>query len=64
MFMLVQCENFSRTHNILFNASKTKYMSFKRREIVHVAPLYFKGSPLNCVHKCDLLGITLQVTEF
>ena len=24
---------------------------------------YFKGSPINCVHTCDLLGITLQVTE-
>ena len=51
---------FSRTHDILFNASKTKYMVFKRREIVHVnvAPLYFDGLPINCVHECDLLGIT------
>ena len=24
--MLEQCESFSRTHDILFNASKTKYM--------------------------------------
>ena len=53
---------FLRTHDILFNASKTKYMVFKRREIVHVnvAPLYFDGSPINCVHECDLLGITLS----
>ena len=38
------------------------YMVFKRREIVHVsvAPLYFDGSPINCVHECDLLGITLS----
>ena len=35
-------------------------MIFKRREIVNVAPLYFKGSPINCVHECDLLGITLS----
>ena len=37
-------------------------MVFKRREIVHVnvAPLYFDGSPINCVHECDLLGITLS----
>ena len=39
--MLEQCERFSRTHEILFNASKTKYMIFKRRQIVNVAPLYF-----------------------
>ena len=39
--MLEQCESFSRTHDILFNASKTKYMIFKRPEIVNVAPLYF-----------------------
>ena len=60
--MLEQCESFSRTHDILFNASKTKYMVFKRRELVHVnaAPLYFDGSPINCVHGCDLLGITLS----
>ena len=60
--MLEQCESFSRTHDILFNASKTKYMVFKRRELVHVnaAPLYFDGSPINCVHECDLLGITLS----
>ena len=42
------------------NASKTKYMIFKRRETVNVAPLYFKGSPLNCVHECDSLAITLS----
>ena len=37
-------------------------MVFKRCEIVHVnvAPLYFGGSPINCVHECDLLGITLS----
>ena len=27
---------------------------------VNVAPLYFDGSPINCVHECDLLGITLS----
>ena len=60
--MLEQCESFSRTHDILFNTSKTKYMFFKRREIVHVnvAPLDFDGSPINCVHECDLLGLTLS----
>ena len=58
--MLEQCEIFSRTHDILFNASKTEYMIFKRREIVNVAPLYFKGSPINCVHECDVLGITFS----
>ena len=60
--MLKQCESLSRTHDILFNASKTKYMVFKRRDIVHVnvAPLYFDGSPINCVHEYDLLGITLS----
>ena len=46
--MLEQCESISRTHDILFNASKTKYMVSKRREIVNVAPLYFNGSPINC----------------
>ena len=58
--MLEQYESFSRTHDILFNASKTEYIIFKCREIVNVAPLYFKGSPINCVHECDLLGITLS----
>ena len=27
---------------------------------VKVAPLYFGGSSINCVHECDLLGITLS----
>ena len=27
---------------------------------VNVAPLYFDGSTINCVHECDLLGITLS----
>ena len=58
--MLEQCESFSRTHDILLNASKTKYMVYKRRERVNVALLYFNGSPINCVHECDLLGITLS----
>ena len=57
--MLEQCKSFSRTYDILFNASKTKYVVFKRREIVNVAPLYF-NSPINCVYECDLLGITLS----
>ena len=60
--MLKQCESFSRTHHILFNASKTRYMVFKHREVVHVnvAPLYFNGPPINYVHECDLLGIPLS----
>ena len=56
--MLEQCESFSRTHDILFNVSKTKYIIFLRREIINVAPLYIKGSPINFVDECDLLGIT------
>ena len=33
---------------------------FKRCESVNTAPLYFKNMPINCVHECDLLGITLS----
>ena len=58
--MLEKCESFALTHDILFNASKTKYMIFKRCESVNTAPLYFKNMPINCVHECDLLGITLS----
>ena len=47
LLCLEQCESFSRTYDILFNGSKTKYKIFKRREIVNVAPLYFKGSHIN-----------------
>ena len=49
-----------RGHDILFNASKTIYMIFKRCESVNTAPLYFRNMPINCVHECDLLGITLS----
>ena len=42
------------------NASKTKYMIFKRCDSVNTASLYFKNMPINCVHECDLLGITLS----
>ena len=37
-------------------------MVFKSREIVHVnvVPLYFDSSPINCVHECEILGITLS----
>ena len=58
--MLEQCDIFLRTHDILFNASKTKSMIFKRLGIENGAPLYFKDSPINGVHACDLLGITLS----
>ena len=60
VLMLEKCESFALTHDILFNASKTKYMIFKRCESVNTAPLYFKNMPINCVHECDLLGITLS----
>ena len=60
VLMLEKCESFALTHDILFNASKTKDMIFKRCESVNTAPLYFKNMPINCVHECDLLGITLS----
>ena len=49
-----------RTHDILFNASKTNYRIFKRRDIVNVAAFYFNGSLINCEHGFDLHGITLS----
>ena len=58
--MFEKCESFALTHDILFNASKTKYIIFKRCESVNTAPLYFKNMHINCVHECDLLGITLS----
>ena len=60
VLMLEKCESFALTHDILFNASKTKYMIFKRCENVNTAPLYFKNMLINYVHECDLLGITLS----
>ena len=59
VLMLENCESFALTHDILFHASKTKYMIFKRWDSVNMDPLYFKNIPINCVHECDLLGITL-----
>ena len=41
VLMLEKCESFALTHDILFNASKTKYMIFKRYESVNMVPLYF-----------------------
>ena len=58
VLMLEKCESFAFTNDIQFNASKTKYMIFKRCE--NLAPLYFKNMPIMCVHACDLLGITLS----
>ena len=60
VLMLEKCESFALTHDILFNASNTKYMIFKRSESVNMVPLYFQNMPINCVHECDLLGITLS----
>ena len=53
VLMLEKCESFALTHDILFNASKTKYMIFKRCESVNMAPLYFKNMLINSVHECD-----------
>ena len=39
VLMLEKCESFALTHDILFNASKTKYTIFKRCESVNTAPL-------------------------
>ena len=43
VLMLEKCESFALTHDILFNASKTKYMIFKCCESVNTVPLYFKN---------------------
>ena len=40
--MLEKCESFALTHDILFNASKTKYMIFKRCESVNTAHCTFE----------------------
>ena len=48
VLMLEKCESFALTHDILFNAAKTKYMIFKRCDSVNLVPLYFKKMPLNC----------------
>ena len=48
------------TYDILFKASKTKYMIFKRCESMNTAPLYLQNMPIKCVHESDLLGITLS----
>ena len=42
VLILEKCESLALTHDILFNASKTKYMIFKRCKNVNMAPLYFK----------------------
>ena len=42
VLMLEKCESFALTHDILFHASKTKYMIVKHCECVNMAPLYFK----------------------
>ena len=42
VFMLEMCESFAFTHDTLFNASKTKYMIFRRCERVNMAPWYVK----------------------
>ena len=39
VLMLEKCESFALTHDMLFNASKTKYMIFKRFDSVNIAPL-------------------------
>ena len=56
--MLGKCESFVLTHDTLFNASKTTL--FKRCEGVNMAILHFENTPIDCVHECDLLGITLS----
>ena len=41
VLMLEKCERFALTHDILFNASKTKYIIFQRCESLNMAPMYF-----------------------
>ena len=45
--------------NMLYYCFTPKLMS-KRCESVNMVPLYFKNMPINCVHECDLLGITVS----
>ena len=59
VLVLEKYESFAMTHDILFSASKAKYMIFRRCGSVNMAPLYFGNMPIDCVRECDLLGITL-----
>ena len=63
VLILKNSESFALTQDILFNASKTKYMLFNRCESVHMAPLYCKSMHIHCVPECDLLGITLSTSR-
>ena len=60
VLMFEKCESSALTYHILFNALKTKYMIFKSCKSVNMALLYLKNMHINCVHECDLLGITLS----
>ena len=35
-------------------------MIFKRCVSANMDPQYFKNMPINCVHECNLLGMTLS----
>ena len=48
LLMLEKCESFALIHDILLNASKTKYMIFKHCEGVDPAPLYLKHAYKLC----------------
>ena len=64
--MLKICENFATAHDILFNSTKTKCMSFTP---YHVVPnltkcIHFMGSKLSLTNQCTLLGISLTSDIF
>ena len=57
--MLSTCTDFAASHNLLFNASKTKCMYFKDAGSQLQNTVKFMGRPIEYVDCTDLLGVSV-----
>ena len=58
-YMLNTCTNFAASHNLLFNASKTKCMYFNDAGSQLQNTVKFMGRPIEYVDNTDLLGVSV-----
>ena len=58
--MLNACTDFAASHNLLFNASKTKYMYFNDAGSQLKNTVKFMGRPIEYVDSTDLLCVSVN----
>ena len=62
--MVKICENFAKSHNIVFNSSKTKLLCYNKDPQTVIPPIYLNGEKVSVVEHGKHLGNFLSTNIY